>query len=258
MFFHVISLRGVRRHWARLLAIAAALAYSPWLWGMAAHSAIGAASPRGVISRLPTQARWVALAFDDGPNPAAAGAILADLDRYQAHASFFVVGLNAERERRFIIAAARAGNAIENHTDGHINLSIHTFAQDLADLKAANQAIRSISGATPHWLSPPYGAISRAAQRAAGKLNLAIVLPTPGERVANGAPSPSAIIRQIMAHVEPGSIIMLPDGPGNEAALKALPTILSLLRVEGYRVGSISQVWRETHQNIGRNSTNWR
>lgn len=228
------------RHWPRMLAAGILAAYVPFLHSqfLPAH---GLTRSAGIMNRIPTRQRWVALAIDDGPT-ASMRPILADLDRYQAHASFFVVGLSVPGHRAVLAAAVRSGMEIESHTEGHINLSTHSYAQDLRDLKACNRAIEAAVGVRPRWLIPPYGTVNRAARRAARALHLGIVRPTPGAGIPNGSRSVSQIVRQVMGHVEPGAIIVLHDGPGNAAILRALPTILSLLRVEGYRVGSVSQV----------------
>ncbi len=217
------------------------LVYAPFL----ERTIIPGSSNPGVMEKIPVRGRWVALAFDDGPSPRETGQVIQELAHYHAHASFFVVGLNVSRARPLLREAVAQGNQVENHTEGHINLAAHTYYQDVKDLEVANRVISEITGSSPRWLIPPYGAVNRTARRAASALNLRIVSASPGANVANGAPSVSAIIHQVMSHVEPGAIIVLHDGPGNGATVKALPSILSLLRVEGYQIGSVGQVARQ-------------
>lgn len=237
----VVSLRPIRRHWAGILAVALVLFYIPWGWRQATGSDTTASS--GVVTHVAARGRWVALAFADGPSTAVSQAVLQDLARNHAHATFFVVGLNLVNEKGWARRAMKSGNEIQSHGEGHINLAVHSFQQDLRDLSAANHTIETITGVRPRWLSPPYGELSQGALAAARRLGLTIVLPSRGEGVDAGEMNASAIVRQVMAHVEPGAIILLHDGTGNQAILRALPTILHLLTVEGYHIESLSQVW---------------
>lgn len=229
------------RHWPGLAALLILLAYTPFLVRMA----IPGSSNPGVLQKIPVRGRWVALAFDDGPSLHETRQVIQELARYHDHASFFVVGLNVSRARQVLRQAVAQGNQVENHTEGHINLAAHTYNQDVADLEAANRVIYETTGSYPHWLIPPYGAVNRTTRRAAAALHLRLVSASPGENIANGAPSVSAIIHQVLSHVEPGAIIVLHDGSGNGATVKALPSILSLLRVEGYQIGSIGNLERQ-------------
>ncbi|NMP24960.1 polysaccharide deacetylase family protein [Sulfobacillus harzensis] len=231
----------VIRHWPTLLALLVLACYSPFL-ARQAFDRVPGPSPPGVVRRIPVRGRWVALAFDDGPSPLETPRVLQVLAQYHAHASFFVVGLNVHRRESLLRQMMRDGDGVENHTDGHINLAAHSYSQDLADLKAANRAVEMVTGRRPYWLMPPYDAVDPTVRRAAAAAHLHLVEASPGENVANGVLSTAAVIHQVLAHVEPGSIVVLHDGPGNLAVVHALPSILSLLQIEGYRVGSLNQV----------------
>jgi peptidoglycan/xylan/chitin deacetylase (PgdA/CDA1 family) len=59
---------------------------------------------------------------------------------------------------------------------------------------------------------------------------------------------PATIIQQVLSHVHAGAIIVLPDRVDDRAVLQALPRLLHLLHVEGYRVGSVTDVQRYARQ----------
>ena len=240
----VVPLGRWMRHWALGLAFLVILAYIPWMVGRIGAFGHGPAPPGDIVSSIPVSERWVALAFADGPSTPATTAILRDLARYRAHASFFVVGLNLQRHPDWVKQAAALGNDIETHTEGHINLAIHSYSQDLRDLQQAVRSIERVVGRRPHWLLPPYGAWSADALKAARAAGLTLVVPSAGEGVRQDEQHPSQIVHQVLSHVRPGAIILLHDGPLSKPMVEALPTILHLLRVDGYHVGSIPELWR--------------
>lgn len=232
------------RHWALGLAFLVVAAYIPWAVRQVWPLRHGPSPPGEIVSSIPVSGRWVALAFADGPSSPATPGILRDLAVYGAHASFFVVGLNLKRHPGWVRQAAARGNDIETHTEGHINLATHSYSQDVADLEQAKRRIQQLVGTRPHWLLPPYGVWNAAALEAARAAGLTLVVPSAGEGVRQDEQRPSQIVHQVLSHIRPGAVIVLHDGPFGTSVLEALPTLLHLLRVDGYRVGSIPEVWR--------------
>jgi peptidoglycan-N-acetylglucosamine deacetylase len=72
-----------------------------------------------VIRSFETTEPEVWLTIDDGPSPAHTPAILDLLDRFDARATFFVIGKNAEQYPHLITAILTRGHEIANHTYTH-------------------------------------------------------------------------------------------------------------------------------------------
>lgn len=72
-----------------------------------------------VMRSFETSNEEVWLTIDDGPSPAHTTAMLDLLDRFDARATFFVVGLNAERYPHLITEILTRGHEIANHTYTH-------------------------------------------------------------------------------------------------------------------------------------------
>jgi len=66
-----------------------------------------------------TDRPWLALTFDDGPDPAFTPAVLDVLARFGATATFFVVGRNALAHPHLVARAVAEGHVIANHTHDH-------------------------------------------------------------------------------------------------------------------------------------------
>lgn len=240
----VISLTAWRRHWALVLAAFLTLAYLPWLIHKVHRGPFP--SSTAIVRQIPSRQRWVALAIADGPSPSASFQLLRILQQNQASATFFVVGLNVSNPQQWKAwakAARQHGSEIESHGQGHINLALHSYRQDLQDLKEANRAIVRLTGVRPTWLLPPYGALSPAAKRAARRLELRIVLASPNENIYFTDRSWAATTHQVMSHLHPGAIILVHESPNGALLVHKLPQMLRLIRLDGYHIGSLSRLW---------------
>src|SRR5947208_16711141 len=102
-------------------------------------AAYGAAHPRSqlfgrTICRT-NSARKLALTFDDGPNPAMTPKLLDLLDRYQAKATFFLIGRFVRECPDLVKETAARGHALGNHTESHRNLFKLSPAQITVELR---------------------------------------------------------------------------------------------------------------------------
>lgn len=99
------------------------------------------------------------LTFDDGPDPTFTPQILDLLDRYNAKATFFVVGSRVASGGALIDRMIRSGHALGNHSWLHEPLNRRTDAEVVASLNATSAAVER-HGYTMRCMRPPYGAVS--------------------------------------------------------------------------------------------------
>jgi Predicted xylanase/chitin deacetylase len=71
------------------------------------------------VRHFDTAEKVIALSFDDGPNPETTENILALLSEYNASATFFMLGKNAEKYPDIVKKVIESGNEIGNHTYSH-------------------------------------------------------------------------------------------------------------------------------------------
>ena len=88
--------------------------------------------------RIDPHRKAVYLTFDDGPIPEATPFILDTLDRFEAKATFFMVGDNAAKYPHLFEEVRLRGHAIGNHTYNHISGFRHRPWTYLANIKKAN------------------------------------------------------------------------------------------------------------------------
>lgn len=72
-----------------------------------------------VFTRFKTLEQEVWITIDDGPSPVHTAKLLDLLDRFEARATFFVVGANAEKYPHLITEILARGHALGNHTFLH-------------------------------------------------------------------------------------------------------------------------------------------
>ena len=124
-------------------------------------AAYGAAFPRAqlfgpTICRTTSPSK-LALTFDDGPNPAITPKLLDLLDRYQAKATFFLIGRFVRECPELVKETVARGHALGNHTESHLNLFKLSPAQVTVELRLCHNAIANAAGAPAKWFRPPYG-----------------------------------------------------------------------------------------------------
>ncbi len=73
----------------------------------------------GTITGVETDMPAIALTFDDGPDPRYTEKLAGLLEKYNARATFFVVGQSARRYPDIIKRLAEAGHTIANHSWSH-------------------------------------------------------------------------------------------------------------------------------------------
>ena len=123
--------------------------------------AYGATHPRAqlfgkTICRT-NSTRKLALTFDDGPNPAITPKLLDLLDRYNARATFFLIGRYVRECPELVRQTVSRGHLVGNHTETHPNLFRLTRREIRIELRLCHDAISSALGSPPKWFRPPFG-----------------------------------------------------------------------------------------------------
>jgi peptidoglycan/xylan/chitin deacetylase (PgdA/CDA1 family) len=108
------------------------------------------------LERRCVQRRAIVLTYDDGPS-ASVSPSLADLLRDRGvHATFFVIGRNAERHGETIDRLQREGHEIGSHTREHFNAWKVAPWRAVPDIRAGSESLRAL-GVTPSTFRPPFG-----------------------------------------------------------------------------------------------------
>ena len=160
----------------------------------------------------PTDAKVVALTYDDGPNPPYTDAILDVLKRERIHATFFLVGEAVDAFPDVVRREERDGNALGNHTWEHEHLIVESRAKVRESLLATDAAIYRASGVRTHLMRPPFGSRDWLVLQEARSLGYTPVMWSVPLARDWEYPSATVIATRILKYVGDGSIIVLHDG----------------------------------------------
>jgi peptidoglycan/xylan/chitin deacetylase (PgdA/CDA1 family) len=117
----------------------------------------------------------IALTYDDGPNPAATPQLLEVLGRYNARATFFVIGGHARRFPELVRAVHAAGHLLGNHTMTHPWLAWQPARKISEELSGCSKLLEDLTGERVRFLRPPHGARRPAVMRIAKSLGMQTV-----------------------------------------------------------------------------------
>jgi len=99
----------------------------------------------------------MAITFDDGPNPTVTPGVLEILARYNATATFFLIGQRVRAFPGLAREIASRGHALGNHTETHPSLTFLAPGRIAEELQRCDEAIASATGKSPRWMRPPFG-----------------------------------------------------------------------------------------------------
>lgn len=114
----------------------------------------------------------LALTYDDGPNDRSTPELLDVLDRYNAKATFFVIGKFVRLQPQLLREMHRAGHVVGNHTMSHpflANKSVRLIREELA---GCNALLEDVLGAPVRYFRAPFGARRPAVLRCARELGM--------------------------------------------------------------------------------------
>ncbi|QJD80973.1 glycosyltransferase [Spirosoma rhododendri] len=203
-----------------------------------------------VVRKVGKADKTMVLSFDDGPDETYTPQILDILEREHVPASFFVIGLNAQRNLPLLQRMARSGYEIGNHTTLHPDLTTVSPRRLFFELNTCRRLIESITGRSTILFRPPYNADSE--PNSASELRPIALAEqqhyyTIGESIDpldwQAGVTPEQILTRIRQQENLGNIILLHDAGGDRSAtVKALPAIIHYYKQHGYRFATLSQL----------------
>lgn len=114
--------------------------------------------PVGSIREVRTSSQAVVLTYDDGPEPQSTEAILAELSRAGATATFFVLLTKCRQEPALVRRIIDQGSEVALHGPDHRRLTEMDWRAVLSRTSAAKRELEDLAGRPVRWIRPPYGA----------------------------------------------------------------------------------------------------
>ena len=177
----------------------------------------------------------VALTFDDGPGERT-GELLAQLEKYNAHATFFMQGKNIPGKEDFVKKMKEIGCELGNHSYDHPQLTKLSADKIANQIGTTNDLIQQAAGSTATVMRPPYGAINDTVRSSVGLPMILWSIDTLDWKTRNAQSS----IDTVMNDVQDGDVILMHDihTESIDAALVLIPK----LEEAGYQLVTVSEM----------------
>ena len=182
--------------------------------------------------------KTIALTFDDGPGPYTEK-LLDILDKYDAKATFFLIGSKVSARANTLRRMQSRGHQLGNHSWSHPELPKLSVDQIAGEIDRTNEAIRQATGVKPSILRPPYGAVNGVVLEQLRLRNMSSILWSVDTR--DWADRNSQIVcSRAVAGARPGAVILMHDI--HQTSVNAVPCILSSLKQQGYSFVTIQRL----------------
>jgi cellulose synthase/poly-beta-1,6-N-acetylglucosamine synthase-like glycosyltransferase/spore germination protein YaaH/peptidoglycan/xylan/chitin deacetylase (PgdA/CDA1 family) len=201
------------------------------------------------------------LTFDDGPDAEWTPQVLDILEKEKVPATFFVVGLQAEKNIPLLQRINKLGFEIGNHTFTHSNVAKMSTQRAGLEMKLTRLLIESVTGRSTILFRAPYNADSEPhtyeelepIERSRQENYLTIGESIDPNDWQVGVTADSIVARTINQVEERGaSIILLHDAGGitRQATIDALPKIIDYFKKRGYKFTSVADLMGKTRDEI--------
>jgi len=209
----------------------------------------------------------VAITFDDGPDPQWTPKILDILKAKDVKATFFMIGIQADKFSGLTRRIFDEGHSIGNHTFTHPDVSNISTRYMKVELNLTERLFGSLLGVRTTLMRPPY-AIDEEPDTSDQVRPLEIPQDmgyiTVGNRIdpndwnlndptePNGKRTAEEITNYVLTHLPPcrvenlrcGNIVLLHDGGGDRAeTLRALPMIIDGVRARGFEIAPVYELF---------------
>lgn len=191
------------------------------------------------IYSVQTEKKQVCLTFDAAWGNEDTKQLLEIFQKYNAKATFFIVGDWADRFPDDVKALAAAGHSIQNHSNTHPHtprLSGDAISREIQD---CNAKLEKLTGKTPIFFRAPYGDYDNATISTADTLNMKTIqwdIDSLDWKDLIAAD----ITKRVLKNVKPGSIMLFHNGAKHTP--EALPMIIEQLQKDGYTLVTLDEM----------------
>src|SRR5450432_1840225 len=185
-----------------------------------------------VVTSFETPCREIWLTIDDGPDPIHTSRMIELLRRFDAKATFFIIGKRLLKFASEGEAIRAAGHEIANHTFSHPSGSFWYFPPSRIVAEIDQCPVQS------RFFRTPAGLKNFFVHPALDPRNMLLIGWTV-RGLDTVSDDPTAVAARIMRDVKPGAIVLLHEGHRTERDrefhVRCLELTLSALAKEGYR-----------------------
>ncbi len=179
------------------------------------------------------------LTFDAAWDDSDTDRLIEILNKYEAKATFFLVGTWSEKYAESVKKFADAGHEIANHSDTHPHITNLSEQKITEEINACDEKIKAITGIKPTLFRGPYGEYNNTVIEASEKTGHKVIQ-WDVDSLDWKELSKEDIATRVLSRVKPGSIMLFHNGVQNTP--DALEIILKKLKDDGFRVVTASEL----------------
>ncbi len=202
---------------------------------------VAARARRDIAFWAATEEAVYALSLDDGPDPALTPHVLEVLARYDARASFFLIGSRARRHPALVRRILDEGHEVANHM-WRDERAARLSDQDFESSLLKTHEVLTGLGACCRLMRPGSGLVGPAKVRIAGRHGYRCVL---GSVYGFDPQVPSSLWTSwcVRRFLHPGAVVILHEGQASrQYVLPVLEALLDDGRRRGLRTRTASQL----------------
>ena len=202
------------------------------------------------IYNVETEEKQVAISFDAAWGADKTQEIIDILEEFDCTATFFLVGFWVDDYTDMVKAIDDAGLEIGTHSNTHPDMVKLDKATMKSELETSISKIKAVTGKDVSLFRAPFGSYNNDLLDTAASLNLKTIQWDVDSLDWKGL-SASEIANRVLGRVKNGSIILMHNNSDN--VLDGLRLILNKLKIQGYKVTSISELIYQDDYTIDRN-----
>ncbi len=199
-----------------------------------------------LVTRVLPKRRWhfsreeksIYLTFDDGPIPEVTPWVLDTLDKFDAKATFFLIGDNVQKHPESVQDIIQRGHTLGNHTQQHSKGTNCTLDAYLNQLERCDLSIAEATHTTDYsrgLFRPPFGKLRQSQAKAILKQKYKIVMWDVLSADFDPEVTPEQCLINVIENASSGSIVVFHDSLKAQEKLRyALPKVLAHFCDLGY------------------------
>ena len=194
-----------------------------------------------VTAKAENESKLIALTFDDGPNTTTTNDVLDVLDKYNAKASFFLIGDNIDPESAVSVKRAYdMGMEIDNHSKTHSNMSKMSAEQVKDEISYVDEKVMEITGEHTKFFRPPFIDVSQSLYDA---VDLPFICGIDCQDYMQNVTAQERA-DYILNGAKDGVIVLLHDAAGNHQTVEALELAMPKLIEQGYEFVTLTELFK--------------
>lgn len=171
--------------------------------------------------------------------------ILGILEKYEAKATFFILGQWAKDNPDAVEMIAKAGHEIGTHSNTHPDMAKISMEEARQEIFRSCEHIENAGGGKPVLFRAPSGSYSSELVATAAEMGFATIQWDVDSRDWKDKTA-GEMVESVTKNVRKGSIILFHSGKAN--TVEALPQILEILKNGGYEFVKISDlIYKENY-----------